>query len=66
MTDTVHAIVTRKRGINHAGRRHEDGETLTLPANQFEDWNAMGWVERAPAEKKPEPKAEPKAAPKQA
>lgn len=48
MTDTVHAIVTRKRGING---QHADGAViLDMPVNQFADWRGMGWVSRATAE----------------
>ncbi len=51
MTDTVNAVVTRKRGIRVAGVNpvhYADGKVLLdLPRDQFEDWRAIGWVDGA-------------------
>lgn len=47
MSDTVQAVVTRKRGINGV---HADGDVIPLAENQFEDWRSLGWVDRATPE----------------
>lgn len=49
--DTVHAVVTRKRGIN---RNHihvpQDGIIEDMALDQFSEWNRLNIVERATPE----------------
>lgn len=48
MPDTVNAVVSRERGINHRDR-HFPHKTIIedMPLGLFGDWNRLGIVERA-------------------
>lgn len=48
MPHTVNAIVTRERGIS--GQYADKQVILEMPANQFNDWRALGWVAVATAD----------------
>jgi hypothetical protein len=48
---TVKVKVADRWSVSHEGKRHFQGDTVTVPEATAAEWEANGWVERVTPQK---------------